>query len=457
MFLAVLAVATVLEVVVIATVLRPLAAQRGHERAELALDRAARGIAALYDPYDLKEIERVLAEHRPGDPGAFLVLGAWDGRIVTDPELTPATRARATAVIARSDSAGAGEVEVLGRRPVTIEGNRFGEVLALGPRERASLWALPETRTLALFLPFAVLAAGTAGLLMVRFVARRLRALEHVAARVAAGELSARVPASGHDEIGQLESRFNVMTESLAGARDRLEEIDRQRRQLFADITHELATPLTSIRGYVETMLNPRVPISPEERTTYLEDVLEEARRLDALVSELLELTRLEAGATPLQRIRLDWAALCRNTARRMGPRFTEAGLRLEWSGLDREAWIRADGRRIEQVVDNLLTNALRYVPAGGTVRGALEEATDADGAARWRLAVSDDGPGIAAEDLLHVFDRFYRSEAVRAQGGTGLGLAIVREIVRQHGGDVSASHAAPRGARFTVELPAER
>jgi signal transduction histidine kinase len=479
-FLLVLAAATALEVVVSVAVLRPFAAQRARERAELALDRAARQIAALPDPYDLSELGRVLRANRLDDPGAFLILSAWDGRLVADRALATGLRDRLIDLLAGAglaDSAAARRAwapgplspppgadgplpeardlrfEVLGHRAVVIEGGRFGDVAAIGSALRLSPWALPESRALLLFLPFAVLASGVAGLLMVRIVVRRLDALDQAAARVTGGDLSVRLEARAGDEIGRLEERFNLMTARLAAARTEVERNDEQRRRLLADVSHELATPLTSIRGYVETLLDPGVPKTSEEHAAYLADVLDEAKRLDLLVSELLELTRLEAGAQPLEPVRLDWTALCLNVTRRLAPQFARSGLALEWVGAQAEAWVRADGRRLEQVVENLLVNALRYVPSGGTVRLGLERAA---GGGRHRLTVSDDGPGIAPEDLPHVFERFYRADAARAQGGTGLGLAIVREIVAQHGGAVRAGHAAPRGAAFVVELPGE-
>jgi len=470
-FLIVLLAATALEGVIVVTVLRPLADQRRREQADLAADRAARAIAALYDPYDLRELGRVLRMNRPPDSGTFLVFSSWDGRLVEEPtigedlrvQLVPMLRVAGLAPVpadsVRKWALGDSEVaasaaresslEILAHHGVTIENSRFGEVVALGPK-RASLWAMPEGRTLALFLPFAVLASGIAGLLMVRILVARLRALEHVAARVTEGELSARIETSGHDEIGQIEERINQMTDRLARARGQLESTDAQRRRLFADITHELATPLTSIRGYVETLLDPAVPKTSEERATFLNDVLEESKRLDAMLTELMELTRLEARVAPLARERLDWAVLCRNSVRRWGPRFAAAGLTLTWEGLEEGAWVNGDGRRLEQVIDNLLANGLRYVPGGGTVWVGMDSTAGAGG---WRLTVSDDGPGIAAEDLPHVFERFYRAEAVRSRGGTGLGLAIVREIVTQHGGSVRAEGRAPRGASFLVEL----
>ena len=345
---------------------------------------------------------------------------------------------------------------VLAHRALTRDGEVLGELAVVGHARRGVPWGLPGTRAL-LFLPLAVIAAGAAGLVMARIVVRRLRVLEAAADRVIAGDLDTRIDSSVDDEIGRVEQRFNRMTDRLAASRARLEENDRQRRRLLADITHELATPLTSIRGYVETLLNPAIETTREERDTYLHDVLEESRRLDDMISELFELARLEAGATPLKRVRLDWRALCLNLTRRWEPRFREAGLDLAWDGASANgaAWVHADGRRLEQVVENLLANALRYVPAGGHVRLALDTIPAAN-ASRHRLTVRDDGPGIPAEDLPHVFERFYRAESVRAMGGTGLGLAIVAEIVRQHGGAVHAETASPRGAAFVVELDAE-
>jgi len=249
------------------------------------------------------------------------------------------------------------------------------------------------------------------------------------------------------------------MTERLAEARAQIEEHERQRRHLFADITHELATPLTAIRGTAETMLNPDVRLSESERTTYVRGVLEEARRLDRLTRDLFDLARLEAGAAQLQLEPLDWVALCRNTSERFVSRFRAAGLTLSWVDSVAEAPIIADGHRLEQVLENLLVNALRYVPGGGTVVLALVSA--GTGIRRFRLSVTDDGPGIPPEDLPHAFERFYRSPGVREQAGSsddngsGLGLAIVNEIVERHGGAVRAEARKPHGLSIVVELPA--
>jgi signal transduction histidine kinase len=329
-----------------------------------------------------------------------------------------------------------------------------GEVVAFlvsGPGQARTPF---ERRHLLFFLPLAVVVAGAAGLLLFRAQVTRLRALEGLATRVASGDLTVRVGDDSPDEIGRLGRQLDRMTAAMAADRGRLEHVDQERRRLFADISHELATPLTSIRGFTETILNPDVSVSDAERSDYLKRMLAESEKLDLLIRDLLDLARLEGGSTPLERTRLDWAALCRNTVDRFEPRFRAEGLSLRWSGPLEEAWVLGDGRRLEQLLDNLLENARRYVPRGGSVEVLLDR-VGADGPGRFRLRVRDDGPGIAAGDLPHVFERFRRGQASRDVPGSGLGLAIVAEIVQLHGGDVHAAHREPHGAVLTVELPA--
>jgi signal transduction histidine kinase len=505
-FLLVLAAASALQWMVSVGVLRPLAEAGTRERAGTAMAAAARALSALPDLGDEPAVRAVLRAHRVERVLGVAIYRAGDARLVAEPPLPPGSLRRTLALLNGVDDPRAepepppgpdatrpgaigpggpqpGEVgtrrgpggerpgeggpprgdwspgprdrrlprlQVMARHSVVRGGATVGEVAFVGAMPGPGPRSLPEARALFLFFPFAVLAAGVAGLIMVRIVVRRLRALEQLAARVTEGDLSVRVEGMGGDEIGRLGERFNRMTERLAAVRHELDQADAQRRRLLADITHELSTPLTSIRGYVETLLDPRVETSEDERRGYLKDVLEEAQRLELLISDLFDLVRLEAGASPLRPVRLDWGELCRNTARRFEAAFRDAGLTLRWRGEPAPAWIRADGHRMEQVAENLLVNALRYVPAGGTVTLALEAAPGG----RHRFTVADDGPGIAAADLPHVFERFYRADAVRATRGSGLGLAIVSEIIQRHGGTVRAERLAPTGAAFHVELP---
>jgi signal transduction histidine kinase len=468
-------VGTAAQALVAIAVLRPLEAREARTRGELAASGVASAIAASVEPPrgaeldSLLEHERDLAGFRPGllmywsadgtvssaPPGSIRLLmrelGDSSATATLDPDSVRSRLARAPAT---SDARARGRFDLMARRTVVRGATRLGEVLALR-RMPTRIPGSLDSRAMLMFLPVAIAVSMVAGLFVVRMLVARLRAMELLAARVAEGDLTVRISDVSGDEIGQLAARLDRMTERLAEARTQLETTEQQRRQLFADITHELATPLTSIRGYAETMLDPGVPISSEERVQYVRGMLDESSRMNRLIRDLFELARLEAGAVPLARERLDWAALCRFAVERLEPRFRKSGLRLEWRDSVPEAWIEADGHRLEQVIDNLLVNALRYVPEGGTVEIALGAAPTPN---RFRLTVRDDGPGVPEEELPQLFERFFRGSGSRgdgAEGGSGLGLAIVREIVERHGGQVRAEARAPHGLAIIVELPA--
>lgn len=448
---------SLIQVFVVVGVLRPLEAREARSRAELGAAGAAAEIAALADPITDPKVHEVLARtrERMGFRGSSIVYRGADGLTTSEPQLPRRFRSPEQA----RDSLRAGRereqrLEVLAGRPVRRGGRVLGEVEVRRWRPRGG-WGSLEARTAVLFVPFAVLVSALAGLVLVRLLVRRLRSIEVLASRVAQGDLSVRIQDQSGDEIGRLAGQLDRMTERIAEARANLERNEEQRRQLFADITHELATPLTSIRGFAETLLDPKVAVSAEERARYLRGLLEEAARLDRLISDLFDLARLEAGASVLHPERLDWTALCRNTADRFRQRYEEAGLRLEWREPPAAAWVEADGRRMEQVLENLLTNALRYVPRGGRVEVAVAPSAG-DSGRRHALSVEDDGPGVPPGTLGRVFERFYRADSSGGDGkGSGLGLAIVKEIVERHRGTVRAESNDPHGLRIVIELPA--
>ncbi|HEU4725477.1 MAG TPA: ATP-binding protein [Candidatus Eisenbacteria bacterium] len=443
-------------------VLRPLELRDARTRSEPVAARLAEALGAPTAPRAEADIESLLTHARADlgfRPSWVAYVPTLEG-IVSDPH----GRARQIkAILAPPGTPGEGAApavvrhEILARHAVVRDGAPAGEVIVIRPILPAGPAGRFGSLTAFLYLPIAILASAIAGLLMVRLLVRRLRAMEALAARISEGDLTVRVSDRSGDEIGRVADELDRMTDRLATARARIEANDRQRRQLFADITHELATPLTSIRGNAETLLDPAVPLTPEERDLYLRGIREEARRLDRLTRDLFDLARLEAGASRLAPESLDWAALCRNTIERFQPRFRDAGLTLEWRGPEHEAWIEADGHRLEQVLENLLANALRYVPAGGRVAVGL---TSFSGGQRYQLVVEDDGPGIAAADLPQLFERFYRAPSVREArtqeqlDGSGLGLAIVRAIAEQHGGTATASARAPHGLSIAITLP---
>ena len=451
---------TAAQILIVDAVLRPLETREQRSRATLAAVQLSTALAthsAHIEPAVMDSMMQNQRDRAGGRLGWIFYRAPGDTVFSNPPRrghlLAPIlSGAPVVDTLREGTRRGPFKFEIMARRGVTHAGGGSGEVVIARPLLPGGLMGFFGSRSLLIALPIAALSALAIGLIMMRLLVRRLRGIETLAARVAEGDLSVRIADRSGDEIGRIAERLDRMTGRLNEARDQLEVTERQRRQLFADITHELATPLTSIRGYAETLLDPQVVVTPDERTRYERGILEESRRLDRLIRDLFELARLEAGATPLVREPLDWAGLCRNTIERFEPRFRAAGLTIAWRSGTQEAWIDADGHRIEEVLENLLANALRYVPAPGTV--ALSLVSDGD---RYRLTIEDDGPGIAADELPRVFERFFRGSAPRTpgeDGGSGLGLAIVREIVERHDGTIRAEARRPRGLAITIELP---
>ncbi len=243
------------------------------------------------------------------------------------------------------------------------------------------------------------------------------------------------MPAGGTEEVDELAASFNRMSDRLATARD-------AERAVLLSVSHDLRTPLTSIRGYAEGIEDGTV--EPREAAGV---VGREALRLERLVGDLLALARLSQGAMKVEREPVDLATVVREAEERLRPRAIEAGVEVRVAG-ERAAPATADHGRALQVVSNLLENAIRVSPEGGVVelRAAPGEVT-----------VADQGPGIPVAEIPHAFERFrLRERAGRGSAdGAGLGLAIVRELSEAMGGSVAVENLPAQGARFTVRLPA--
>jgi signal transduction histidine kinase len=228
-----------------------------------------------------------------------------------------------------------------------------------------------------------------------------------------------------------------------------LQASDRVRRQLLADVSHELNTPLTAMRGYIETLAMPELAIDAKTRERYVDIVMEETRRLERIIGDLLDLARLEGGGDTIRRIAVDVPALFERVAGRHGRELQSRRISLVHHIDPAAESLVGDPDRLEQAIQNLAANALRHTPEGGTITLSAERAGDAI-----RLSVRDSGPGIAPEQLPHIFDRFYKGDASRrSAGGSGLGLSIVRAIVERHGGTMTARNDT--GAVFEIMLPA--
>ncbi len=285
-------------------------------------------------------------------------------------------------------------------------------------------------------------------LLLARSITRPLLSLTRATRALARGDYSQRVQVRGDDEVAQLGHSFNQMAREI-------EQIRRRERDVLANISHDLKTPLTSIQGFAGALIDGTCP--PEEYPTAARIIYDEAERMNHLVGDVLQLSRLEAGELILSLGPVDLHELLTQSARRFAGTAEQAGvlLRVE-TPADGPLRILGDRGRLEQVLGNLLDNALRYTPSGGRidlVGGPIEE----EGRPMVRLLVRDTGRGIPADDLPRIFERFYQADKSRVAGrggGSGLGLAIVRELIARQNGTIRAESIQGAGTAITILLP---
>lgn len=274
-------------------------------------------------------------------------------------------------------------------------------------------------------------------LLLASGLIRPVRRLTRAAQAMAAGDLSQRVDIRGGDEIAVLGKSFNRMAESL-------EASERQRRAMTADVAHELRTPLAVQRAQIEAMLDGVYPLDEGN----LIKVLEQNELLSRLVDDLRTLALADAGELKLDKTRLELVSWVRRLVERFKPAVGDRRLSVEASRS--EFLVEADPTRLEQILNNLLSNAIRHTPEGGEISVTIS----GDGE-KVIVEVHDSGPGIPIGELNKIFDRFYRAQPSRSreEGGSGLGLAIARELALAHGGDLTAANHSQGGAVFTLKL----
>ncbi|MBN2205016.1 MAG: HAMP domain-containing histidine kinase [Thermoleophilia bacterium] len=332
--------------------------------------------------------------------------------------------------------------------PIEVDGDTVG---------RADVYAVPAAeiavdesfrsalnRNLLLAAAVAAVLALLVSVVITRRITGPLEELTDAAEEVAAGNLEVRVAPRSDDEVGALAAAFNQMADALA--RD-----EQWRRDMTADLAHELRTPLATIQARIEALEDGVLPATPEN----LRVIGEEVERLGRLLGDLRSLNEMEAEDFELVLERLDLGDVVGDALTRAEPAYARAGVAIE-----RElapASVSGDHDRLLQVLGNLLENARKFTPAGGRVVVTVASGGAPPGRAPggWsRLTIADSGPGIAAVDLPFVFDRFYRSSDARSTAGVGLGLAIAKGLVEAHGGVIEAGTAPEGGALFTVWLP---
>ncbi len=348
--------------------------------------------------------------------------------------------------------------------PIQVSGQIVGRVI--GASLAAPVAASPAgafltnvNRSILLAVLAASVIALALGALLFFQLTAPIRQLTAAAHAIAAGDLSQRVGVRAGDELGELAGAFNAMAANLAAS-------EGQRRQMVADVAHELRTPLSVIQANLEAMQDGILPTDAEQ----LASLHEETLLLGRLVADLRLLSLAEAGQLKLERAEMDLGELIRKAIERMRPAAQAKGINLHID-VPPTAPVLADADRLYQVIGNLVDNALRHTPAGGavTIHASLAASDRAGvplppaGRRPYLVTVTDTGAGIPPEDLPHVFDRFYRADKsrTRSSGGSGLGLAIVKHLVEAHGGRVWAEspvhHSATGigyGARVSLTLP---
>jgi len=312
-----------------------------------------------------------------------------------------------------------------------------------------------ETRDTALLVGAGLIAGLTGAALLfsglISSMRRPLEELVDASGRLAGGDLNARVKVGGLSETAALGAAFNEMAAELqrrAGERDQLETM---KDEFVLTASHELRSPLTSVQGFAELLMLERDKLSSKQADT-VEIIIDNTRHLVRLLNDLLDLARSDAGRLTIKPVPTDVAPLVEDAARTMLSQTEAGGQSLTQSIEPGLAQVEVDRDRIRQVLVNLLTNAHEYCPEGASI---VVTATGRDDGVE--LSVSDDGPGMAADQLEHIFERFTRGDAGLTQhvGGTGLGLAISKSLVELHGGTIAAESVPGRGSTFRVWLPA--
>ena len=351
-------------------------------------------------------------------------------------------------VVGRRGGQSRSEAEFDLRLPIMVGETQVGTLLAepaggAGSGHAGEQYLASVNQAILLSGLVAIFIALFLGLILARRITRPLSQLTEATHALAAGELGRQVPVTSEDELGRLASDFNQMAKAL-------ELSEAQRRQLLADTAHDLRTPIAVMQSHLEAMLDGVFPMTPEN----LAAIHEETLHLGRLVEDVRLLSLAETGQLPLEKKPIDLQEVTDQVVSAFAPLAEADGLVLE-SDLHPVPIITADNARLHQVLANLISNAMRFAPLGTgqppTVSVALRSAGD-----QVLITISDNGPGLTAEQQARVFDRFWRSDSARdRQGGnSGLGLAISKSIVEAHGGTISVDATPGDGAAFTISLP---
>ncbi len=429
-----------------------LYAQRTRQ-ASLSAEKLAASAAPFFAAADLESLEDAMQTAAADAQGRILLIDR-EGKIQLDTlnllEGTRTSAPEAIQVLTGGESRAYGihpldgqeEYAALCAAAMDVEGDVIGAVLLSTPvtELRAAIQTV-EKQLMTVFIAVAG-AALAAALIFALTLTAPIKALTSTIRRMGRGDLSARVNVRTSGELKALADSYNAMAEKI-------ENFDQSRSQFVQNASHELKTPLATMKILLENLIyQPDMPA--ELRAEFMQDMNHEIDRLSGIITDLLTLTQMDSRRDALKTDAVDLSALCEETLHALRPAADKAKLSLEGS-IAPDVVLMGDESKLSQVVYNLIDNAVKYTPEGGQVAVRLEsEGKEAV------LTVSDNGIGIPEEDVKHIFDRFYRVDKARsrATGGTGLGLSIVAQMVKLHGGDIAVTSENGKGSVFTVHLP---
>ncbi len=473
----VIAVSLALAFATLVLVARPVQNRLTRARLSIEARQAAARLNLLYrqGAAAAEVLEQIKAASTENDPRLLLLnlqgqvladsKGDWAGQQLTVPAESDNQLKLRPAV--ENFTAPNGDTFFYALLPVGLPDNRAGFVAAVAASPTGLPGVLGE-------LGWGFLAAGMvalvvsllAGMVIARSIAGPLQRIAAAAAAVAAGDYEHRLPESGPPEIKRVAGSFNVMIE-------RVEDSQRAMRDFVSNVSHELKTPLTSIQGFSQAIMEGATQDEAARRRA-AGIIHQEAARMARMVEDLLDLARIDSGQIVMAKTPLDLAQILTSTIERLLPQAAQKQIQLvkQW---DRLPPLNGDGDRLAQVFTNLLDNAIKHTPAGGriTVAGGVVQGlprprqvraglvqpdattTVSERGSFVTISIADTGPGIPPDDLARIFERFYQVDKSRRRGqGTGLGLAITKEIVQAHGGYVRAESVEGVGTKFTVLLP---
>jgi signal transduction histidine kinase len=298
-------------------------------------------------------------------------------------------------------------------------------------------------------LLLSLIGASVIGLVGLAFVTRKLRRMTRTVNAFKDGDYSQRVVVRTNDELDQLACAYNEMADTIKNNLEELTRADELRRELIANVSHDLRTPLASVQGYIETVLMKNETLSADERREYLRTILGGTERLNKLVLELFELSKLEAKQTRPKPEPFSMPELVNDLAQKFAPQAEQKGIAISTDSPKGLPLVKADIGLIERVLQNLFENAITYTPSGGKVKVVLEQREG-----KVKTEVEDTGIGISNYDLPFIFNRFYQVRTNKKATGSGLGLAIVKKILEAHGEVIGAESRVNEGTKFVFELP---